>query len=65
MTILIDYEGYTFVFFINKRAQRALERSPESEDFSEFPFFSLLYIQQATPGGSKFEVMFKKEFSKI
>ena len=27
--------------------------------------FSLLYIQQATPGGSKSEVMFKKEFSKI
>ena len=26
--------------------------------------FSLLYIQQATPGGSKSEVMFKKEFSK-
>ena len=27
--------------------------------------FSLLYIQQATPGGSKSDVMFKKEFSKI
>ena len=27
--------------------------------------FSLLYIQQATPWGSKSEVMFKKEFSKI
>ena len=27
--------------------------------------FSLLYIQQATPGGCKSEAMFKKEFSKI
>jgi len=27
--------------------------------------FSLLYIQQATPGGCKTEVMFKKFFSKI
>jgi len=25
--------------FKNKRAQRALERSPETEDFKKFPFF--------------------------
>jgi len=26
----------------NKRAQRALERSPETEDFNKFPFFIAL-----------------------
>ena len=43
----------------NKRAQRALERSPESEDFKEFPFFIALYTTGDT-WGSKSEVMFKK-----
>ena len=47
-----------------KRAQRALERSPESEDFKEFPFFIALYTTGDT-WGSTSEVMFKKGFSKI
>ena len=45
--------------FKNKRAQRALERSPESEDFKEFPFFIALYTTDDT-WESKSEVMFKK-----
>ena len=50
----VDYERNS-----NKRAQRALERSPESEDFKEFPFFIALYTTGDT-WGSKSEVMFKK-----
>jgi len=44
----------------NKRAQRALERSPESEDFKEFALYTT-----GDTWGSKSEVMFKKQFSKI
>jgi len=48
------------LYFKNKRAQRALERSPESEDFKEFPFFIALYTTGDT-WGSTSEVMFKQE----
>ena len=44
---------------MGKYNKRALERSPESEDFKEFPFFIALYTTGDT-WGSKSEVMFKK-----
>ena len=56
--------SFNKLYDYNKRAQRALERSPESEDFKEFPFFIALYTTGDT-WGSKSEVMFKKYFSKI
>ena len=49
--VLINIWNNDCTTITNKRAQRALERSPE--------------IQQATPGGCKSEVMFKNKFSKI
>jgi len=55
---------HSTIYKFNKRAQRPLERSPESEDFKEFPFFIALYTTGDT-WGSKSEVMFKKQFSKI